>query len=230
VLTLVTPPAVEPVSLAQAKLHLRVDFADADALIAALIAAVRLKCESHLDRSFVTTSWLQTYDGFPGQFSRFSPAAGNAGNGYSGLGMGSLYGYVPERFLAGTGEPIVVAKARLIAVQSITYLDPATQARTTLDPSLYSVEAGDGGRISPAYNRVWPSALVYPGSVAIALTMGYGPSAADVPASITAAMLLALGHYYDNCSAVEVGVGVTVAELPMGAKWLLAAEDWGCRA
>lgn len=219
-LTLVTPPTSEPVSLATAKLHCKVDFDDDDALIAGMISAVRVKCESHLSRSFITTAWSQTMDGFPGQFSRFAPALASPS-----YGTGLLFGYVPERYMAGGGEPIVVTKARLITVQSITYLDPGG-TRRTLDPSLYSVEPGDGGRISPAYNTVWPEARVYPGSVVINLTLGYGPSATDVPAVIPQAMLLAIGHYYVNRAAVT---DVAMHELPLGAKWLLAAEDWGCR-
>jgi hypothetical protein len=226
VLTMVTPPALEPVSLTTAKLHCRVDFDDDDAYITALVTAARQKCESYLTRSFVTTAWAQTLDGFPGQFSRFSPALGTFAQGSYGYGMGALYGYIPERLLAGTSEPVIVPKARLIAVQSVTYLDPTSLSRVTLDPSLYSVEPGDGGRISPAYNHSWPLGLVYPGSVVISLTMGYGPNAADTPATVVQAMLLCLGHWYRNREAVSEA---SMQELPMGAKWLLASEDWGNR-
>lgn len=225
-LTVTTPPAVEPVDLATAKSHLRVTFADDDAYISALVVAARRKVESYLDRSLVTTGWRVSLDGFPGQFSRFSPALGTFAQGSYGYGMGALYGYIPERLLAGAAEPIVVPKARLIAVSSVTYLDPGTGGRVTLDPSLYSVEPGDGGRISPAYNHVWPTGVVYPGSVQVDFTAGYGPSASDVPETLTAAMLLFVGHLYKNRVAVT---DTAAAELPLGMKWLLASEDWGCR-
>ena len=53
-LQLVTPPAEEPVSLAEARLHLRVDFTDDDALITSLIAAARQAAETLTGRQFVT--------------------------------------------------------------------------------------------------------------------------------------------------------------------------------
>lgn len=226
-LTVVTPPSMEPVSLAAAKLHLKMDDVTADdTLISALITGVRKKFESWLDRSFVATVWLMTLDGFPGQFSRFSPALGTFAQGSYGYGMGPLYGYIPERLLAGTAEPIVIPKARLVSVSSITYQDSTTGNVTTLDPSLYSVEPGDGGRISPAFNHVWPSARVYPGSIQITTTMGYGTLATDVPETITSAMLLMIAHLYQHRSAVDE---LTLKEAPMTVRYLLEAEDWGLR-
>ncbi len=64
-LTLVTPPAVEPVSLAQAKAHLKIDTSDDDALIAPLIAAARARAEWHTGRALVTQNWIQHLDAWP---------------------------------------------------------------------------------------------------------------------------------------------------------------------
>ena len=50
-------PAVEPVSVAEAKVHLRVDHTDDDALIAALISAAREWVESATRRSLITQTW-----------------------------------------------------------------------------------------------------------------------------------------------------------------------------
>ena len=63
-LSLITPPTVEPVSLAEAKLHLRVDFDDDDALIESLISAARVAAETLTGRQICTARWMRTLDGF----------------------------------------------------------------------------------------------------------------------------------------------------------------------
>ena len=52
-LKVVTPPTVEPITLAEAKLHCRVDVTDDDALIDGLIATARTYCETFTGRAFV---------------------------------------------------------------------------------------------------------------------------------------------------------------------------------
>jgi len=64
-LTLNTPPSAEPVTLDQAKAHLKVDTADDDALITSLIAAARARAEWHTGRAFVTQSWTLWLDAWP---------------------------------------------------------------------------------------------------------------------------------------------------------------------
>ncbi len=62
-LQLNTPPAEEPVTLAQAKAWLKVETDDEDALIAALIPAARARAEWHTGRAFVTQHWTLWLDG-----------------------------------------------------------------------------------------------------------------------------------------------------------------------
>jgi uncharacterized phiE125 gp8 family phage protein len=61
-LQIVTPPALEPVTLDEAKAHLRVGTADEDALIATLITAARARAEWHLGRALVAQGWIQWLD------------------------------------------------------------------------------------------------------------------------------------------------------------------------
>ncbi|MGH6872644.1 MAG: head-tail connector protein [Rhizomicrobium sp.] len=64
-LVLTAPPALEPVTLDEAKAHLKVDASDDDALIATLIAAARAKAEWHTGRAFVTQGWTLWLDRWP---------------------------------------------------------------------------------------------------------------------------------------------------------------------
>lgn len=64
-LSLVTGPTVEPVSLAAAKLHLRVDADDDNGLIQALIMAARQHVESYTRRQLITQTWDYQIDAFP---------------------------------------------------------------------------------------------------------------------------------------------------------------------
>lgn len=64
-LTLLSPPASEPVSLAEAKAHLKVDSDAEDALIETLITAARARAEWHTGRAFVTQSWRLNLDAIP---------------------------------------------------------------------------------------------------------------------------------------------------------------------
>lgn len=56
-LTLVTPPQYEPLTLAEAKLFLRVDGSEEDTLISHLVAAAREKAEGWMRRSLLTQTW-----------------------------------------------------------------------------------------------------------------------------------------------------------------------------
>lgn len=60
-----TPANSECVTLAEAKAHLRVDVADDDALITALITAARQEAEHKMGRTLVETVWELQLDAFP---------------------------------------------------------------------------------------------------------------------------------------------------------------------
>jgi uncharacterized phiE125 gp8 family phage protein len=96
------PPAVEPVTLAEAKAHLRVDISTDDALIASIIKAAREWCEEYLDRSLVHTQWTMRMDSFPGEF------------------------VLPRPPMAMSGTVTSTAITYTLETQAVETLDPAT--------------------------------------------------------------------------------------------------------
>ena len=58
-------PASEPVTLQEAKDHLRVDFSDEDDYINTLIKSARGYCEKYTNKVFITQTWRQNLDYFP---------------------------------------------------------------------------------------------------------------------------------------------------------------------
>jgi uncharacterized phiE125 gp8 family phage protein len=66
-LLLTTPPVVEPLSLAEAKAHLRVPHADDDAYISTLIVSARLRVERQTGLRLITQNWSQFMDCWPPQ-------------------------------------------------------------------------------------------------------------------------------------------------------------------
>jgi len=64
-LVLTSAPAVEPVTVDEAKWFLRIDYDDENSLLASLITSSRLQIEAALDLALITQSWSWTFDSWP---------------------------------------------------------------------------------------------------------------------------------------------------------------------
>ncbi len=181
-LQLVTPPAEEPVSLIEAKLHLRVDFDEDDTLIASLITAARQAAETLTGRQFITARWKLVLDCFPGSSAMGVPA----GQSFS----------LP-------GHAILLSKVPVQSVVAINYLDMAAVVQT-LPASTYTVDAAcEPGRITPAFGQCWPNCLPQIGAVSVSFDAGYG-TAAQVPEGIKSWIKLRVGSLYAHREEVAV--------------------------
>ncbi|MGM0561053.1 MAG: head-tail connector protein [Pseudomonadota bacterium] len=69
-LTIVTPPAIEPVSVAQLKAFCRIDHDDSDDLVEALGTSAREYVEQALGRTFLTTTYSLKLPAFPSHGER----------------------------------------------------------------------------------------------------------------------------------------------------------------
>ncbi len=169
-LALVEGPTVEPITLAEAREHLRLVPTGSpashpdDSLIEVLIQAARQHFdgkEGWLGRALITQQWELTLDRFP------------------------------------TNE-IRIPLPPLQQVDSIKY-DDEEGAEQTVSPTVYVVDTNpDGGWVVPVSGESWPTTLDGINTVRILFSAGYGDAATDLPAPLIAAMKVLLAHLYAN--------------------------------
>jgi hypothetical protein len=209
-LRLTQGPGEEPVSLAEAKLHLNLDPDDTtwDTKIQSLIVAARVHAENVCRRVFVTQKYDLYLDSFPVN---------------SCLGMPIFdwpVDHLPSTWMTDRsysirfrGRKIELPFPRLQSVDAITYFDASGTSRT-LDPSLYLVDdVSEPGILTPAPGSNWPDVQHRPNAVKISFTAGYG-AATDVPEGIKTWMLLRIGALFENREEVLVAYRVTVQAIP----------------
>lgn len=91
------------------------------------------------------------------------------------------------------------------SVTSITYYDTNSTLQT-LAPANYVLDTSEEpARICLAYGYSWPWVYDRPSGVVVRFVAGYGDNPSEVPESLKAAMLLHLGHLFENREAVITG-------------------------
>lgn len=212
-LEVITPPAIEPVTLDEAKKHLRVDIDDDDDFISSLISAARVIAEALLRQTLIATTYDWYLDEFPASANGYyNRLVRQMGPGPNWLPNGAAILYLP--------------KPPLVSVASVKYYD-STGTLETVDPSRYAVSTGIGSRIQPVVGNVWPVVRPQIDGVVIRYTAGLADASA-VPANVKAAMKLLLGNWYENRESTVIGT--IVNELPDGVTALLSATDHGAYA
>ena len=189
---LVTPPTEEPVSLLEAKLHLRVEFDEDDMLIASLITAARQAAETLTGRQLTTARWRQVLDCFPGP---------------------SLMGVPAGQAFTLPGHAILLAKAPVQSGVSINYLDMGS-VNQTMPALTYTVDvACEPARITPVFGQIWPICLPQIGAVSVTFDAGYG-TAAQVPEGIKSWIKLRVGSLYAHREEVAALSRGRIESLP----------------
>jgi hypothetical protein len=204
-------PTVEPVSVLQAKQHLRVDFPDDDDLITMYVTAARQYVEKLMQRAIYPRTVRLTLDYFPWP-------------GWGSTTGSTAHDYFMHWYYRGLTIRLPLPGA--VSVESLSYIANDGVTVITIDPSNYTVDLiSEPARISPAPGFTWPYSQNYiPGQVTVNFTAGSfdvpGPSAANpCPFAIIAAILLMVGHLYEHREAVSE---LSLKEIPLGVACLLA--------
>jgi len=190
-LKLVVPPLVEPVTLADAKAHLRLDTDGDDAYVSALITAARERVELFLRRALITQTFEYTLDRFP-----------------------------VNAYLIYTTSFIDLPRPPLRSVGWIKYIDTAG-SQQILPPETYVVDASSNemGRVALAWNQFWPITRWSINAVVIRFVAGYGDNAADVPQAIRQGILIEISNLYENREDIVIGQTFGMAPLSERLLW-----------
>jgi uncharacterized phiE125 gp8 family phage protein len=188
-LTQVTAPATEPVTVDDAKLHLRISHADDDALIESLIVAARQHVESFTHRALITQVWDLKLDEFPSSDESI---------------------WFPKAPLLTSTAPVVTYTDA--AGDSQTW----SSSYYTVDAP--SGPHARRGRIFLNYGQTYPGTRVIDHAVSIRFYCGYG-SATAVPEPIKAAMKLLMGHWFTNREAVSANALAPVPQSVDALLW-----------
>lgn len=181
-LQLVSAPAGEPITLLEAKQHLRVDVDDDDALIGSLITAARQAAETRTGRQLMTARWKLVLDGFPG----------------------SLVNHVPsDASFSLPGHAILLDKCPVQSLVSIEYLD-MNGSPQVMPPGDYVLDAAcEPARLTPVFGKTWPPTLPQIGSVIVTFDAGYG-AGSSVPEGIKSWIKLRVGSLYGHREEIAV--------------------------
>lgn len=170
----VTPPAVEPVSLAAAKARLRVEHADDDAAIAALVAAARERVEQLTGRALITRRVRELRDSWQ-EGGRLA-----SGGAVFRLGLGPL-----------------------VTLHHIKTYD-ADGASATFDAAHYTVDAASfPPRLALKGGGLWPSPGRTAHGVEIEFDAGYGATEAEIPPALREAVLALIADAYAHPAPAE---------------------------
>lgn len=211
ILSLVTPPAAEIMSLDEAKAHLGLvgDASHDGEVIAAMLGARQL-VEEWTGRALVTQTWDWFCPRFPGacgfQIPKPPLISVTHVKYWDDAALDAASAVYAAAYEAAAGDP----SAQEAALAAFTIAKAA--AEKTFNPAYYSFFAPSGpactyGRIDLANGASWPSVRSRRDAVRIRFVAGYG-NAAQVPDPFRSAAKLLLGDLFEHREAQFVGVSV----------------------
>lgn len=206
-LRVITPPEEEPIELEEAMVHLNIDLEDrhADAWLNSNIRAARRFCEGYTARALAPQTLEVVY-------------------GAQSSGAVPTY-WQPTMMspLVDADGVIVLPMGPVTSVESFKYLDSAGDLQTLATDQYVLDEWSRHACVYLASGGAWPTALAARNSIRIRYMAGYtfpddSPSAYPLPDDLRTAMLLVLGHFFENRGN---SAPVKIEEIPLGAKILM---------
>lgn len=190
-------PAVEPITLAEAKAHLRIDTADEDGLIQSLIMTSRLHIEIALGLALISQSWSCFFDRWPSMSgSRVGPLQ-PSGAAFV-LANAATRNYFAADAVTLPISPVKSVDAIRVYAEDGTFFALPLAGFTVDLVSRHPRIIRKQGTDTPQPGRCM-------NGLEIAVTCGFGATPADIPAPIRQALLLLVAHWYEHRDPGEIG-------------------------
>lgn len=178
-LVLVTPPTVEPVSLAEARAHLRLVVEETspvtarpdDFLVLKFVKAARLWAELFQNKAYLTQTFRLSMEAFPAKR-------------YIELPRPPLQSVIALSYWDGS------------ATQVVSFVDPSGTVLTETDDYLVDTSS-QPGRLCLKENVSWPAITSRAGAVQVEYKAGH-TNVDDVDEVVKIAILLRLSELYEN--------------------------------
>ncbi|WP_422363177.1 head-tail connector protein [Pyruvatibacter mobilis] len=203
-LSLTTGPAVEPLSLSDAKEQLEFDGSDRDDFIEALITSARQRCEKYTGRALITQTWTMYMDRWP------DAGWGSKAPWWQGVRDGA----VSE--LTGGRQALTIPKAPLQNITSIKTYDDSDTATTLASSAYYVDTATQPGRVVLRDSAATPTPTRVANGLEVVFVAGYGDAASDVPSALVQGMKMLVAHWFENRE--QVVIGASVSQIPDGVQ------------
>jgi hypothetical protein len=183
-LKLITPPAIEPVSLDDVKLHAHIDHSVQDNILTTWIKSGRRLAEDYQHRAYIGQVWEIGFDDFP-----YMPIE---------LPKAPLLGVMSIKYYDYQNAETVLYE---VADSPITTTEEVGSDFEGNSDFIIDT-ASEPGRIEHAYLKLWPSPVLRPiDAVKIRYAAGYGLKAIDVPENVIDSIMVYCTFRNENRAA-----------------------------
>jgi uncharacterized phiE125 gp8 family phage protein len=177
----ITPPAIEPVTVAELKLHTHIDYSEEDSVLEKWISSARILAEGYQRQVYISRILEMSLDTFP-------PSAFD-------IPYFPLIQLISIKYfdLDNTENTLYYEGYNPVTTTEEGGTEPSTNSDFIIDIS------GNPGRVSLAYAATWPVVTLRPiDAVRIRFAAGYGLEAADVPENVRDAIMLYCAYRNEN--------------------------------
>lgn len=102
-------------------------------------------------------------------------------------------------------DAIYLPKAPLSSVTHVKYYDTSNVQQTMATTVYKTLTTREPGEIRLKYQQAWPFLYSEAGVIEVRFVAGYGTTATSVPAGLRQAMLMLMGHWFNNREATITG-------------------------